>query len=360
MVMTEPGAQESGKWPVVQTDAGPVTLASVEALQGRAAQWRDWAEKASATVRSLRERAEDHLATAGSTLIARNNEWAVPPDLEPTLEEAKTLAEHVAADEQQEAVLKGEESSSGFLGRIGMRHHERGLERDRTEAATELRGLLILIARSGPASTIAEADDQRKAAADLESQASALEAQIDVARGWATACDQEVDRRGEAIKAMGFDSLYEAAVLQTSGAQPVESPLVLKSSEQAYLSVPATLARMTTRTHYVGGSSGFSFPIGHTGIRYRVGAFRGEPVHQQSLTKLDSGTFVITNQRVAYVGPTKSTTVVLNKVIHVEVYNDGLSIAHEGKENPDFYLMSDPKHAVFLMNWLLAKHAGPP
>ena len=79
---------------------------------------------------------------------------------------------------------------------------------------------------------------------------------------------------------------------------------------------------------------------------------------QQSLTKLDAGTFVITNQRVAYVGRTKSTSVVLNKVIHVEVFNDGLSVAREGKENPDFYLIPNPKHAVFLLNWFLSKQAA--
>jgi len=84
---------------------------------------------------------------------------------------------------------------------------------------------------------------------------------------------------------------------------------------------------MVTRPHYVGGSSGFSFPILHTGIRYRVGSFRGEPVHQKALKKLGAGTFVVTNQRAAHVGRTKATGVALAKVMHVEVYKDGLSIA---------------------------------
>lgn len=356
--MTSLGSQDPAKWPIVQTDAGPVTLASMEALESRAAQWRDWAVKASATLGSLRDQAADHLAAAGSALLAHSSEWTAPSDLQPMLERAKTLTERVAADDHRAAALKQEESSTGFINRIGVRHHEHELERDRTQATAELRGMLVPIARSAPSSTIAEADDQRKAAADLETQANDLESQINAARRWATDCDQEANRRQEAIKAMGFDSLYEAAVLQTTGAHSVDSPLVLKRGEQAYLSVPATLARMMTRTHFVGGSSGFSFPIGHTGIRYRVGAFRGEPVQQQSLTKLDAGTFVLTNQRIAYVGRTKASSVPLAKVMHVEVYNDGISIAREGKENPDFYLMPNPKFAVFLLNWFLAKLAG--
>jgi len=356
--MTDALAQPSAEWPVVETDAGSVALAPVAALQSRAAQWRDWATKAAATAQSLRVQAEESLATAGSTLVARSSEWAVPTDLVPTVRQAKELLDQVVADDQRSDALKVEESAAGLLGRFGVRHHERELGRDRNQATAQLRGLLIPIARSAPAATIAEADKQRKVAADLESQASALDVQIQAAQGWASTCDQEIGRRNEAIKAMGFDSLYEAAVLQTTGAQVVDSPLVLKNGEQAYMSVPATLARMTTRTHFVGGSSGFSFPIGHTGIRYRVGSFRGEPVHQQSLTKLDTGTLVLTNQRVAYVGQTKSTSVVLNKLLHVEVYNDGISIAREGRESPDFYLVSNPKHALFLLNWILAKHAG--
>jgi len=133
---------------------------------------------------------------------------------------------------------------------------------------------------------------------------------------------------------------------------------VLKTGEHAYFSVPATLARMVTRTHYVGGSTGFSVPIGHTGIRYRVGRFSGQPIQQQSLSKLDTGSFVLTNQRVAYVGRTKSVSVPLAKLIHVEVYNDAFSIAREGKENPDFYLVDKPKYVVFLLNWLLAQQGG--
>ena len=62
----------------------------------------------------------------------------------------------------------------------------------------------------------------------------------------AVALGQEVGRRQDAIKQIGFDTLYEAALLETSGPQPVDSPLVLKAAEDAYQAQPATLARMTT------------------------------------------------------------------------------------------------------------------
>jgi len=356
--MSQMAGQQSIGWRVVQTDAGPVTLASVEALQARAVQLRDWIATAAASAQALHTQAEDQLAAVGSTLVARPTDWAIPGDLQPTTQQAKVLTEQVAADDQQAAALKGDEATAGIFGRIGVKHHEHQVEQDRSQAATQLHGLLVSIARSAPPSTFPEADQQRKVAFDLETQAGQVDAQIQSAQASAKACDDEVVHRQEAIKAMGFDSLYEAARLKTSGAQPVDSPLILKAGEQAYLSVPATLARMTTRTHYTGHSSGFSFPIGHTGIRYRVGSFRGQPVQQQSLTKLDTGTFVLTNKRLGYVGQTKSMSVALDKLMHFEIYNDALSVAREGKENPDFYLMPNPKYVAFLLNWVLAKQSG--
>src|SRR4029077_3755622 len=120
------------------------------------------------------------------------------------------------------------------------------------------------------------------------------------------------------------------ASLQARGPVHVESPLILKKAEQAAVSVAASLARQQTRRQWVGGSQGFSFPIGHTGIRYRVGSFRGHPVEQQSLTRLDSGTLVVTNQRLAFIGSTKSTSVPFAKLLHVECYSDALAVFLEG------------------------------
>ena len=81
--------------------------------------------------------------------------------------------------------------------------------------------------------------------------------------------------------------VLDAAVLDANGRTTIETPLILKRDEQAYFSTPARLARQKTRTRIVGGSQGFSFPIGHTGIRYRIGSFRGEPVRQEYLMNLN-------------------------------------------------------------------------
>jgi hypothetical protein len=122
--------------------------------------------------------------------------------------------------------------------------------------------------------------------------------------------------------------------------------------------VPASLCRRTRRTRYEVGSQGFSFPIGHTGIGYRVGSFRGHPVQWEQLTKLDSGTLVVTNQRLAFVGGLKSITVPIAKVMHVEAYTDGLAVFHEGREDADYFQCNRPQEFLLYLNWCLDRFSA--
>jgi hypothetical protein len=204
-----------------------------------------------------------------------------------------------------------------------------------------------------PDAPLEEMGPIRDQAAAADSQASELEQQAASQSTAAAAVRGEVERRTDAEHELGFDAPYLAASLKAHGPQDVESPLILKRGEHASWAAPATLARNQTKTQWVGGSQGFSFPIGHTGIRYRVGSYHGHPVQQQILGKLGSGTLVITNQRIAFIGQAKSTSIPLAKLLHVECYSDALAVFLEGRENPDFYLMAQPRYGLFMINWFL-------
>jgi hypothetical protein len=218
---------------------------------------------------------------------------------------------------------------------------------------SRLRTALAQIARLNPQVQLDEVGPLRDQAAAADSQALETEKHAALASTAATAANQEVKRRSDAERELGFDGPYLAARLKTYGPQDVASPLILKRGERACWVAPAGLARNQTRRQWVGGSQGFSFPIGHTGIRYRVGSFHGHPIEQQSLTKLDSGTLVITDQRIAFIGKKKSTSITLAKLLHVECYSDGVAVFQEGRENPDYYMTAQPKYAVFMINWFL-------
>jgi len=212
-VSTDSLAEKTTEWPEVQTDAGPVTLATAEALRSRAAQWRAWAGDAAASANGLRTQAEDHLAQAGAALVSGDKEWPIPAGLQPTIDGARALTQQVAANDDIGASLKLEEKSAGFFKRISVRRQEHHLEQDRSRASEQLRALLIQIARAAPQPSVSAADTERTAAANLETQAASLDAKAASTRDSANAWDEEAKRRDDAIKAMGFDSLYMAASL---------------------------------------------------------------------------------------------------------------------------------------------------
>jgi hypothetical protein len=242
-----------------------------------------------------------------------------------------------------------------LIAKLRARSTRRKLQSRRDEASTDLRQVLVAVGRGGGSTPIADAAALIAEASELEQSAEQFKSVAAQKSMQVTVYDQEISLRRTSEKEMGFDALYTAAYLTKYGAPDVQSPLELEKDEHAYLSVAAGLSRNQTRTRFVGGSQGFSFPIGHTGIRYRVGSFHGHPISQQVLTKIDSGSLVVSSQRIAFLGTLKSVLIPLVKVVHIEVYDDAVAVFHEGRENPDFFLVQSPKQVVFYVNWALDK-----
>jgi hypothetical protein len=82
--------------------------------------------------------------------------------------------------------------------------------------------------------------------------------------------------------------------------------LQLKKDERAFL-VANGAALVEPRRGpgtYQGGYQGFSFPVGHTGIRYRIGQSRGHIVQgKETPTPVDTGVVTVTNKRIVFQGP---------------------------------------------------------
>ena len=118
-----------------------------------------------------------------------------------------------------------------------------------------------------------------------------------------------------------------------------DAPVMLKKGEEVVLALPdgVSLYEERVRHEYRGGTSGFSFRIAK-GVSWRVGGFKGErvPVTEQKL--VDVGAFVVTNKRVMFSGPRKSTSFAVNKIINIEVYEDGIRVNREGKQKAEYFM----------------------
>jgi len=340
---------------VVATDGGQVTLLELSALRARAEALVQKADKATQDAKSMRVLAADLWAQVGKALISQRVDWSDSAGLAELTQQAISLSEKVAADDSRlESIHSREHSGIGGLAtKLGGWNESRKISGDRDKVQSQLGPLWAQIGRLSSQISVPETDPIRGQAVAADAQVQELEQQATSLSATAKSTNEELKRRTDSKNEMGFDAPYLAAYLKAYGPQTVESPLILKRGESACWVAQASLARNQTRRQWVGGSQGFSFPIGHTGIRYRVGSFHGHPIEQQSLTKLDTGTLVITNQRIAFIGSTKSTSVPFAKLLHVECYSDGVAVFVEGRENPDFYLTALPKYALFMINWFL-------
>jgi hypothetical protein len=128
----------------------------------------------------------------------------------------------------------------------------------------------------------------------------------------------------------------------------VRSPHVIaKAGEIVHLEVPATLMKEVAVREYQGGYSGFSFPIGKTGIRYKVGGARGHSV--QVGTKLqvaDSGMLAITNKRAVYTGSPKTVDMPYSKLVNLTVYSDGIVFHLSNRVNAPLFMISKGSDVV--------------
>ncbi len=354
--MSQPPA---GAGPIPETDrveiaGGSVTLLPLPQLEAHSRMLAAEADEMREAAAEARAAATHRMADAGAILARRRAEWDGAGAAAPLAAVDRLAAAIGAVDRDlahhSDPTRPAFERLLHAPGDLLARHRDAG---ERTAFSEELQDALVGLAGAAPAQTVGEADEPRAEAARSRAQAGKLEGQAQRRSGWAAAFGAEIQTRKSAIHQMGFDAPYEAARLQRSGPTPVACPLLLKSGEVALVSCPASLARMATRTRYVGGSQGVSLPVGHTGIRFRVGSFSAHPVQSQTLATLAAGTLVVTTRRLAFVGSTKASAVDVHKILAVEAYSDALAVFPESRENPDFYRVGAPQYVLFHLNWAI-------
>lgn len=124
--------------------------------------------------------------------------------------------------------------------------------------------------------------------------------------------------------------------IESGGTLPVGTPqnLILQKGESCHLCIPAFLLeeRVISR-QYSGGSQGISIPI-VKGIRYSVGKQRGSMQSIRGIVPVSEGYFIITNKRLVFSGDKKSTSTVFNKLIDLQLFNDGLKYTSTSRQKP--------------------------
>jgi hypothetical protein len=135
--------------------------------------------------------------------------------------------------------------------------------------------------------------------------------------------------------------------------------ITLAAGEALFLAVGSSALVEERRGpgHYQGGSTGFSVPLGHTGVRYRVGATRGHYVQgAPTPTAVDRGTAYVTNRRVVFLGASKTRECPFAKLLglHHDQAEGETTFSISGRQTPVTLLYGPAVAPVFAFRLDLA------
>jgi uncharacterized Zn finger protein (UPF0148 family) len=131
------------------------------------------------------------------------------------------------------------------------------------------------------------------------------------------------------------DGTLPSVDLQIEGSAPV----ILKKGEVVHHAGAAVLKEIkSVSLGYRGGSHGVSIPI-YKGVRYRVGAHRGNIQREDRLVETSRGALIISNQRL-FLQPFpghKPLSIPLNKILSYQCFGNGIEVYKEGREKGYFF-----------------------
>lgn len=343
---------------VVDTPDGPVTQTDVQTLEQLVAQNQASGQELATQIARAKTHVEALQTQAGSILSLHQKDWA-STDRTARIEVARGFEDVVASLERQIAQLEAQphQGLKGFIRGLKDQHDITSMQARLESAKAELDSRYRAVAEQLDSPTgIVEADSliaQIKSESAHSTELASLQQDL---VGRTTRLTDEINRRKAAMADLGFDAPAVEADLIANGLRPVAANIVLKRDEIAVVSVPGSLCRYKTRTQYVGSSQGFSIPLGH-GLRYRVSSYRGHPIQVESLTTVDQGSLVVTNQRLVFLGSKRDVSTPIAKLLQIEAFANALAVGREGKESRDIFLVAHPAYVALFLQWIVS-HQG--
>jgi hypothetical protein len=138
-----------------------------------------------------------------------------------------------------------------------------------------------------------------------------------------------------------------------AGRLPVyaSTSLMTKPGEVVHLEWPASLMKEVTLREFRAGYQGFSFPIGKTGIRYRVGGARGHSVVVGTQLQLaDTGPLVVSSIRSVFLGARKTMEMPHAKLLGLDVFTDGVRFHLSNRQNAPLFQVPNGEVVAAIVN----------
>jgi hypothetical protein len=119
----------------------------------------------------------------------------------------------------------------------------------------------------------------------------------------------------------------------------IDTSLNLKKGESAHLE-DRSAVMLEERSVSVSNRGGGAVRVAKG---FYLGGSQAVSRRHEEIKEIDSGQLTFTNQRIVFIGSTKTKQFSLNKITQIDQYEDGFSISYEGKEKKTmFRLTSEP------------------
>jgi hypothetical protein len=126
---------------------------------------------------------------------------------------------------------------------------------------------------------------------------------------------------------------------------------MVKRGEIVHFEWRAELMKEVAHREFRGGYQGFSFPIGKTGIRYRVGGARGHSVVTGTeLQVADRGTLSVSSTRTVFIGARKTIELPYSKLVNLTVYSDGVQFHQSNRQNAPIFRLRNGEVVAAIVN----------
>lgn len=115
------------------------------------------------------------------------------------------------------------------------------------------------------------------------------------------------------------------------------SPMIMKKGETVTI-VMNNISFMESRSvrQTIGGYGGPSFRVAK-GVSFRFGGVSARSVSHEELKKIDRGSLVLTNKRLAFLGSMRTINIDLRKIVAIEPYKDGIGSQRENKQKTEYF-----------------------
>jgi len=355
---TAVGKQKPPLRTVELSGAGRVSLAEIELLYERRAETESTRQELSRRLEAITVERNALLEKAGAILVAHQDEWAAPADIAANIKRADQLAVQMAdAERERERVLKQANRSANsivrIVKRVGAWWHRRRMQKVVTVINQDMAAVRIHIAQTastsglGPATTSGILERTK----GLAGEAQQVRAHDDALEHALAALASEISMREESLRRMGFDAIYEAALLQSGGPRRRTDQDTHGLGEMELISGRARLSQLPSRSYYELPKADIELPVKITGIQFRRTRYCRQPVPQENVRDLGSGTLSVSTRHLAFDGSGTSPAVSLSDIRRIHIYSNALTVLYQNRKTPDIFFVRNPFEFAFYLEW---------